>query len=85
MGQVRKYNVVQNGYPTVLKLNDADAKLYPDAELVDDQADADAKLYPDAELVDDQADAEQGSEQPAGKSRTAANKGRTPANKSREA
>lgn len=36
---VRKYNVVQNGVETILKLNDTDARLYPDAELVEDQAD----------------------------------------------
>ncbi|WP_431881569.1 hypothetical protein [Micromonospora chalcea] len=36
MGPVRKYKVNQGGYETVLKLNDADAKLYPGAELVED-------------------------------------------------
>lgn len=34
----RRYNVTHNGYKTVMNLNDEDVKLYPDAELVEDQA-----------------------------------------------
>lgn len=36
MSELRKYRVRQGGTETVLKLSDEDAKLYPDAELVDD-------------------------------------------------
>ena len=36
MGELRKYNVTLNGNRTVLKLSDAELKLYPDAEPVDD-------------------------------------------------
>lgn len=38
MGELRKYRVTSNGVRTVLKLTEADAKLYPDAELVDASA-----------------------------------------------
>lgn len=35
MGELRKYRVTSNGVRTVLKLTEADAKLYPDAEAVE--------------------------------------------------
>jgi hypothetical protein len=35
MGELRKYRVTSNGNRTVLKLTEADAKLYPDSELID--------------------------------------------------
>ncbi|MEV0726009.1 hypothetical protein AB0I37_24925 [Micromonospora purpureochromogenes] len=38
MGPVRKYKVAVNGAETILKLNDEDAKAYPDAQLVDEPA-----------------------------------------------
>lgn len=66
MGPIRKYHVTHNGHRTIMKLNDADVKLYPDAEPVDD-----ARTDTGA----------QGSEDTAEKGRTAANKRRTPANK----
>lgn len=34
---VRKYRVVKDGHETILKLNDSDVKLYPEAEPVDVQ------------------------------------------------
>lgn len=36
MGELRKYRVKLNGNDTVLKLSDAELKLYPDAVPVDD-------------------------------------------------
>jgi len=38
VGPVRKYKVNHNGYETVLKLSDEDAKAYPDAQPVDEPA-----------------------------------------------
>lgn len=48
VGPVRKYKVTQNGFKTVMKLNDEDAKAYPGAELVDDTV---AEPEPEAEAA----------------------------------
>ncbi|MGC4769206.1 hypothetical protein ACLQ25_09525 [Micromonospora sp. DT44] len=62
MSQVRKYKVTQNGFETVMKLNDEDAKAYPDAQLLDEPAEQ-----------PEPADAD---EKPAAKTRTPADKSR---------
>ncbi len=72
MGAVRKYHVTHNGYRTIMKLSDADVRLYPDAVLVDESP-ADEAAETPAETP-----AETGS-----KASTPANKGRTAANKSK--
>lgn len=61
VGPVRKYKVNHNGHDTVLKLNDEDAKAYPDAQLLDEPADTSDSS---TDSTDDAA----------GKTRTAANK-----------
>ncbi|MFE9192055.1 hypothetical protein ACFYL6_20865 [Micromonospora sp. NPDC007208] len=37
MGAVRKYHVTHNGHRTIMRLNEQDVKVYPDAQLVDDE------------------------------------------------
>lgn len=66
VGPVRKYKVTVNGSETVLKLNDEDAKAYPDAQLVDEPA---------SQVAGDEDTAAEA------KSRTAGNKARGAANK----
>lgn len=66
MGQVRKYRVTHNGYETIMRLNDTDVKLYPDAQLVDEST-------PEPE-----PEPEAGAK-PAAKTRTASDKTRRPA------
>ncbi|MFI2577702.1 hypothetical protein ACH5AJ_36515 [Streptomyces rochei] len=63
MSQVRKYRVTHNGHKTIMRLNDTDVKLYPDAELVEDTTTG--------------GDTEPAPKAATGKTRTAADKSRS--------
>lgn len=95
MGPVRKYKVNKYGFDTILKLNDADAKLYPRAVLLEPEPAAASPAAPvdEPEPVDEPAPAEPGGtpappdspeqttedEPTPAKARTASNKARRPA------
>ncbi|WP_420123202.1 hypothetical protein [Nakamurella sp.] len=67
MGAVRKYHVTHNGHKTIMRLNDTDVKLYPDAELVDETT-TEGDAEPPAATTPKAA---------TGKTRTAADKSRS--------
>jgi hypothetical protein len=94
VGPVRKYKVNKNGYDTILKLNDADAKLYPGAVLVEPEPVAASPAAPvdehepddSPEQTNEPADGPEQSAEPdetpdetPAKARTASNKARRPA------